>query len=42
MFDRFLNEMHTNNVSVAHFMDYVFNPANKFDTDWRWKGFFAH
>ncbi|KAJ7934603.1 hypothetical protein B0H13DRAFT_2305373 [Mycena leptocephala] len=42
MFDRFLDEMHTNNVSVAHFMDYVFNPANKFDADWRWKGFFAH
>ncbi|KAJ7917839.1 hypothetical protein B0H13DRAFT_2231360 [Mycena leptocephala] len=42
MFDGFLNEMQTNNVSVAHFMDYVFNPENKFDTDWRWKGFFAH
>ncbi|KAJ7878225.1 hypothetical protein B0H13DRAFT_1892776 [Mycena leptocephala] len=40
MFDRFLKEMQTENASVADFMDYVFNPDNKFDTDWRWGGFF--
>ncbi|KAJ7806742.1 hypothetical protein B0H14DRAFT_3483832 [Mycena olivaceomarginata] len=31
MFDRFLEEMHTKDASVADFMDYVFNPENKFD-----------
>ncbi|KAJ7654569.1 hypothetical protein DFH06DRAFT_1133343 [Mycena polygramma] len=41
MFDRFLEEMKTKEASMADFMEYVFDPENKFNTDWRWKGFFA-
>lgn len=42
MFDGFLDEMKANDASVAEFMDYVFDPSTKFNTDWRWRGFFFH
>ncbi|KAJ7742551.1 hypothetical protein B0H16DRAFT_1323267 [Mycena metata] len=41
IFDNFLAELQVNDISVAEFADYVFNPENKFDADWRWRGFFA-
>ncbi|KAJ7125765.1 hypothetical protein C8R43DRAFT_898159 [Mycena crocata] len=41
-FDAHLQEMHEHQYSMAEFVDYVFDPATKLNTDWRWKGFFAH
>ncbi|KAJ6564025.1 hypothetical protein B0H19DRAFT_1067626 [Mycena capillaripes] len=42
VFDNFLTEMKANDISLAEFLDYVFDPETKLNTDWRWRGFFAH
>ncbi|KAF8196897.1 hypothetical protein K438DRAFT_1906287 [Mycena galopus ATCC 62051] len=39
---KFLDEMHKTDVSLAEFMDHVFDPDNTFTADWRWNGFFFH
>ncbi|RDB27091.1 hypothetical protein Hypma_005008 [Hypsizygus marmoreus] len=41
-FDDELRRIHHEGYTLAQFLDYVFNPANKFESDWRWKGFFFH
>ncbi|KAK7013469.1 hypothetical protein R3P38DRAFT_3206790 [Favolaschia claudopus] len=42
MFDDFLKEMKENDISLAEFLDHVFNPETQLNSDWRWRGFFAH
>ncbi|KAJ6584712.1 hypothetical protein B0H19DRAFT_1059083 [Mycena capillaripes] len=42
VFDNFLTEMKANNISLAEFLDHVFDPETKLNTNWRWRGFFAH
>ncbi|KAF8218134.1 hypothetical protein K438DRAFT_1702685 [Mycena galopus ATCC 62051] len=34
--------MHNMDVSLADFLDHVFNPDNSFTLNWRWNGFFFH
>jgi hypothetical protein len=34
--------MKANGVSLADFLEYIFNPATKLNSDWRWRGFFSH
>ncbi|KAK7029753.1 hypothetical protein R3P38DRAFT_3188615 [Favolaschia claudopus] len=41
VFDKFLKEMRENDISLAEFMEHVFNPEIKLNYDWRWRGFFA-
>ncbi|KAJ6481450.1 hypothetical protein C8R47DRAFT_1134462 [Mycena vitilis] len=41
-FDTVLSDMAAANYSFAEFLDYVFNPATRLNTDWRWRGFFQH
>ncbi|KAJ7679242.1 hypothetical protein DFH06DRAFT_975213 [Mycena polygramma] len=41
-FDTVLGDMAVAKYSFAEFLDYVFNPATKLNTDWRWRGFFQH
>ncbi|KAF7372061.1 hypothetical protein MVEN_00064400 [Mycena venus] len=42
MFKKFLAEMEKQDVSLADFLDHVFDPKTKLDADWRWQGFFRH
>ncbi|KAJ7753253.1 hypothetical protein B0H16DRAFT_1723284 [Mycena metata] len=42
LFDKFLIEMKTNDIPLAEFFEHVFNPETKLNSDWRWRGFFAH
>ncbi|KAF8205369.1 hypothetical protein K438DRAFT_1918070 [Mycena galopus ATCC 62051] len=42
LFTKFLDEMHNMDVSLADFLDHVFNPDNTFTLDWCRKGFFFH
>jgi hypothetical protein len=42
LFDKFLGQLKTNEISLAEFFDHVFNPETKLNSDWRWRGFFAH
>ncbi|KAK7049041.1 hypothetical protein R3P38DRAFT_3307636 [Favolaschia claudopus] len=42
IFDKFLNEMKENDISLAEFLEHVFDPDIKLNSDWRWRGFFAH
>ncbi|KAJ7456193.1 hypothetical protein FB451DRAFT_1512643 [Mycena latifolia] len=42
VFDRFLGDLKANDISLAEFLDHVFNPETKLNSDWRWRGFFAH
>ncbi|KAK7033871.1 hypothetical protein R3P38DRAFT_3186109 [Favolaschia claudopus] len=42
IFDKFLNEMKENDISLAEFLEHVFDPNIKLNSDWRWRGFFAH
>ncbi|KAJ7016173.1 hypothetical protein C8F04DRAFT_1282418 [Mycena alexandri] len=42
VFDKFLAEMKTNDISLAEFFEHVFDPETKLNSDWRWRGFFAH
>ncbi|KAF8155239.1 hypothetical protein K438DRAFT_1777780 [Mycena galopus ATCC 62051] len=41
-FRQFLADMKANDISLADFLDHVFNPETKLSSDWRWRGFFAH
>jgi hypothetical protein len=43
-FDEMLGGLEQRGYSLADFMEYVFNPATRFESgyDWRWRGFFAH
>jgi hypothetical protein len=34
--------MKDNGISLAEFLDYIFNSATKLNWDWRWRGFFTH
>ncbi|KAJ7082950.1 hypothetical protein B0H15DRAFT_803079 [Mycena belliarum] len=42
VFTKVLVDLKRHDLSLAEFLDHVFDPENKFDDDWRWKGFFAH
>jgi hypothetical protein len=42
LFDKFLGQLKTNEISLAEFFDHVFNPETKLNSDWHWRGFFAH
>jgi hypothetical protein len=42
LFARFLDDMQRMNISLAEFLDHVFNPDNAFAFNWRWTGFFSH
>ncbi|KAJ7023836.1 hypothetical protein C8F04DRAFT_1213217 [Mycena alexandri] len=43
-FDEVLGGLEERGYSLADLMEYVFNPATRFQSgyDWRWRGFFAH
>ncbi|KAJ7084898.1 hypothetical protein B0H15DRAFT_783568 [Mycena belliarum] len=41
-FDELLDGMSTAGYTLAELLDYVFNPATKLKSDWRWRGFFSH
>ncbi|KAJ7102520.1 hypothetical protein B0H15DRAFT_768975 [Mycena belliarum] len=46
LFEKYLEDMQRDKVSLAEFLEHVFDPENKSSVDWRWKGdspgFFAH
>ncbi|KAK7027796.1 hypothetical protein R3P38DRAFT_3315316 [Favolaschia claudopus] len=42
LFDKFLEDMKADDISLAEFLDHVFNPETRLKSDWRWRGFFAH
>ena len=42
MFAKFLDDMQKMGVTLAEFMEHVFNPDNTFTANWRWNGFFFH
>ncbi|KAJ6565414.1 hypothetical protein B0H10DRAFT_2200407 [Mycena sp. CBHHK59/15] len=41
-FDKLLAELGSAGYTLAELLDYVFNPATKLQSDWRWRGFFQH
>ncbi|KAJ7191551.1 hypothetical protein GGX14DRAFT_600299 [Mycena pura] len=41
-FDKLLAELASAGYTLAELLDYVFNPATKLASDWRWRGFFKH
>ncbi|KAJ7487292.1 hypothetical protein B0H11DRAFT_2172828 [Mycena galericulata] len=43
-FDEVLHGLEERNHSLADFLEYIFNPATRFESgfDWRWRGFFIH
>ncbi|KAK7007004.1 hypothetical protein R3P38DRAFT_3599287 [Favolaschia claudopus] len=42
LFDKFLEDMKADDISLAEFLDHVFDPETRLKSDWRWRGFFAH
>ena len=41
-FEEVLDLLKEKGISLAEFLDYVFNPTNDLSDDWRWFGFFKH
>ena len=41
-FEEVLESLKEKGISLAEFLDYVFNPTNDLSDDWRWLGFFKH
>ena len=41
-FEEVLELLKEKGISLAEFLDYVFNPTNDLNDDWRWLGFFKH
>jgi hypothetical protein len=41
-FEEVLELLKEKGISLAEFLDYVFNPTNNLIDDWRWLGFFKH
>jgi hypothetical protein len=41
-FEEVLELLKEKGISLAEFLDYVFNPTNDLSDDWRWLGFFKH
>ncbi|KIM45741.1 hypothetical protein M413DRAFT_24873 [Hebeloma cylindrosporum] len=41
-FEEVLELLKEKGMSLAEFLDYVFNPINELNDDWRWLGFFKH
>jgi hypothetical protein len=40
LFEKHLENLQRDNISLAEFLEHVFDPETKSNVDWRWKGKF--